>query len=841
MASSTALLVASARTGRTAPLARPRGRAALLPALALPVLLALLLAGWPAQAAEPPNRPETPNRIVDVAVEGAVTVEKAQILSAIASRVDSPLDPETITRDLHTITAMGFFQDARAYAEEVPGKGYRLVLVLLEKPRIVSLEVTGNALVPIKSLQDAMTLKVGSVYSQSALEANLDKIRGVYHEKGYFKVNLATRLERLNAQQYALTVVIEESPRIYITDIRVKGAHVISELEIKRLMRSGEVDCFDWMTDSGVFDEAKINSDLQVITSDYLAKGYLRVFIEKPKITLIRNPEFSRMVVVLSITEGAQYFTGQVDVSGDILGNKQDLMNRLLLKTGQIYSPFDQNQDSFGLSEVYQEQGYAFVLVNPDRRINDTTHIVDVNYQIHRGDKAYVGRIEFTGNRETRDFVLRREFQVRENELYNGRKLRDSQTNLKILGYFKPTLAMDTSPTDVGNVLDLVTRVEEAQTGSLQAQIGYSDQSGLLASLSVSKGNLGGRGQTLRFSTNFAERNVRQSLSLSFLEPHVFETDYSSESALFYAIRDDLTELQRGTITEATVSQGFGYRIIPQLQLNFTVDATNRAFTNVDFVPEQLHTLTTALNWRSVNSPIFPTEGSIMQLALSQVGGQVLQGSTEYRRYRVLGQRFISLNRSSTVVLMGRATLGWLEQVGDNVIPPEDRFRIGGLATLRGYNFLEVGGPYGILQRLVNSNARVALDVAGEPILDASGNPIFTNIDQRTLGLTEVQLSHLVSGGIQERIFNLEMLFPLAGETMRGVVFYDAGQVNAEPIQYTILHETQPGFLDLLQSYGGGLRMITPLGVFRFEYGVKINPGKRESPDKFDFTISTLF
>ena len=93
----------------------------------------------------------------------------------------------------------------------------------------------------------------------------------------------------------------------------------------------------------------------------------------------------------------------------------------------------------------------------------------------------------------------------------------------------------------------------------------------------------------------------------------------------------------------------------------------------------------------------------------------------------------------------------------------------------------------------------------------------------------------------QERLVNLELIFPLAGNNVRGVVFYDAGQVNAEHDQYVILGAEEPGFFDMLQSVGFGVRMITPLGVFRFEYGIKLKVRPNESPNQFDFTIGTLF
>ncbi len=813
----------------------PLARCGRLLALGLVILL-LATAPVLGQAAR-----ETPNRIVEIVVEGLVQVERGQLLTAIASRVDGPLDPDVVTRDLRSIYALGYFQDARADAQAVPGIGYRLILVVKERPRVSSVVLTGNNILATRKLQEVLTLKIGSIFSQSLLETNLDKIRAAYREKGYFKVKLSAQVDKPNDQQYAVTIQVEESPRIYITEIRINATHVLNAIEIKRLMQSAEVDCFDWINDSGVYDENKINADLQIITSQYLRRGYIRVFIEKPKIRIIHRRDFSKLFVDLEITEGAQYFVGTVDISGDILGDKKELLDALLLKTGLPYNPFDQNTDQFGLTERYGEQGYAFAQVNPDRRINDQTHIVDVNYQIRKGEKAYIGRIEFQGNRETRDFVLRREFEVRESELFNGRALRESQQNLRILGYFKPSMIVDAEPTDVGNILDVVTRLEESQTGTLQAQIGYSDQSGFITSLSVSKGNLGGRGQTLRFTTEFAERFVRRSFLVDFIEPHLFDTNYSSETTVSYVQRDDITELRRGTISDVSGSQGFGYLLLPRLRLGFTYEATNRSFTNSDFNSLQLRTFTTSLNWRTVNSPVFPTEGSIIALSSSQVGGEVLQGSTEYRRYNLNAQRFFSVNQTSSVIFMARARLGWLEQIGDNVIPIEDRFRIGGLQTLRGYNFLEVGGPFGVLERRLNAVSVPLLDASGEPVVDDSGNIAFVAIDKRTIGLNEQQLAQLRSGGIQQRIFNLELVFPLTGESIRGVVFYDAGQVNSEPIQYTLLGEHEPQFFELLQSYGFGIRMITPLGVFRFEYGVKLNPRPHETPDKFDFTISTLF
>ncbi|MCH8882402.1 MAG: outer membrane protein assembly factor BamA [SAR324 cluster bacterium] len=789
----------------------------------------------------PSARGQTPNIVVDIRVEGVVQVEMGLILSNLASKIGDPVDRQRVTEDIKTIYGFAYFSDVQAYAEEVPGQGIRLIFVVVEKPRIAFLRLHGNTLLSKTELGRAMSVKVGNVYRPSEVEKMLEQLRQEYRDEGYFSVVVSYQAEQISEREIGVSVLIEETPRVYVTNIRTRNNVVFTELEIQRMIQTSEVDCFDWINDSGVLDELKINQDLQVVSAAYLRNGYIRLFIDKPLVRVIHNPEFSRVEVLMDIAEGDQYFTGTVDIAGDILGDKERLLSALRLAEGEVYNPFDQNQDVFSLNEIYQEQGYAFVRVIADRKINDDTKIVDVVYRIVKGEKAYIGRIEIQGNAETRDFVIRREFEVRENELYNGRKLRESQNNLRRLGYFQPSLQMDTEPTEVGNVLDVVTKVEETQTGTFQAQLGFSEQTKLSLALSLSKGNLFGRGQTLRLRAATGQRGIRQNYSVDFIEPHLLDTDISSDTSFAFRRLDDLTEQNRGAFEELRLSQGFGFPVFRIFRITFTLEGINRTFERSSVNTEKIRSFTTAFSYSTVNHPIFPTDGTEVVLSVSQIGGLVLDGTTEYRRYRVRYRRFMALNETSTMVLMGRARVSWLEQVGDNEIPSQDRFRLGGITTLRGYDFLDVGGPFGRLERELNEIRVPLLDDNGDPILDSNGIPVDTFIDQRTIELNDKELDELRGGGIFERLFNLELLFPLAGDNVRGVIFYDAGEVNAERRQYELLREKEPEFFDLRQSVGVGVRLISPLGVFRFEYGTKLTRESGETPDKFDFTISTLF
>lgn len=831
------------KAGSAPPAGRGTRRPAVVSRLARACGLALAAGwlGWWLGWATPLLAQQGSPRIVEIRVEGAPQVERGQIMSGLRTRVGEPVDAKKITADIKQIFSLGFFEDVRAEVDRTAAGGLVLIFSVVGKARVADLKIVGNTILGDTKLEEIVKLKPGSVFSAQAVDGLLESFRQAYREKGYFKVQLTSRLERLPENRVRIFIIAEESPRLYITRIETRGNIVFTDLEIKRMMSSAEIDCFDWISDSGVFDEMKINQDLQVITAKYLAKGYLKVFIEKPKVRLVHNREFSKIFVSLTIREGEKYLSGNIDISGDVLGKKSDLLDALILKPGSPFDPFKHSKDRFKLSEIYQEQGYAFVRVAPQVTVNEEARTVDIRYRIFKGDKAYIGRIEFQGNRETRDFVMRREFEVQEKELFNGRKLRVSQQNLTRLGFFSPGISLERQETDMDNELDLVTKVKETQTGTLQASMGVSDVSGATMALSLSKGNLFGRGQTLRLTATAAQRNVTENYKIDFIEPHLFGSEISSDTSLAKSTAADTSELSRGNITEFKISQGFGFPLIPLVRWGFSLSLTKRDFQRPANEPSDLRTVTNSLVYNSVNHPIFPSSGMRLIFALSQIGGQVLGGDTEYRRFRFRARRFYSLNEANTLILMTRLRLGWLQAVGDHLIPVEDRFRLGGITSVRGYNFREIGGPFGALERKLNSDATQAYDAAGDPIVDSSGIPAEIMVDRRTLGLNDELMAELRSGGTQERLFNVELLFPLAGDNIRGVVFFDAGNVTAENRQYEILAEDKPDFWTLRQAIGFGVRMITPLGVFRFEYGRKLKTEEGEAPDKFDFTISSLF
>ena len=785
--------------------------------------------------------------IAEIEIKGTSELESSQIMFLIESQVGDILDRKIIRRDIHAIYKMKLFEDVQAEVEELDEgesgkKSYLLRYLVKERPRLAEVKLKGVLLVERTVIEEKMTLLQYDPYDPEKIALNEQIILEHYRSEGYPRVSVNSIIETVEAdaenagERFRVIFEMNEAPRVYLTDIYVSGTKYYSELEIKRFIMSSEIDCVSWANQSGLFREEMINQDLSVITQHYLKKGYIKVFVDKPEVTLIHNPDYSRVDVRLNITEGDQYFIGKIEVSGDVLGDQEILKEDLLLEEGEIYNPFLQNRDRSGISEIYHEQGYAFVRVIPETVINEETKIVDVNFRVVKGEKAYIGRLEIAGNVETRDHVIRREFEVQEEELFNGKKLLRSQQNINRLGFFQSGVVLERSPRDQeNNMLDILARLKETQTGTFQAQMGYSDFSGFSGGVTISKGNLLGTGRTLRFSAQFAEQSVQQKFDATLIDPRLFDSQVSGSIFSSRSKLGDSTEFERGIITENNYGFSLGMPLyFRDLRFGTQISALDRLFSGSD-TDLFKRSVSPSLTYNTVNHPVFPSAGIKTSIRMIQTGTP-FGGNIRLREYQLQYQQFWALNTDNTFILMAKGRLGLLQEQGSSPIPSEDRYRLGGIDSVRGHYYYNISGPYGSSEQRNNIAYRV--------ITDELGYQQTKTYDSRTVGLNSSELQELKSGGISERVFNLELLFPLSQDEnsfVRGVLFMDAGNVNAESRQYQLLDETEPEFFDMRKSAGFGVRVITPMGVLRFEYGSKLDKRPSETPDRFEFTVSGLF
>ncbi|MDT8445955.1 MAG: outer membrane protein assembly factor BamA [bacterium] len=793
------------------------------------LLLALLFVFWslPAWAQLAPVSQSNP-KIVEIRFDGIELIETGLLYNTISSSVNYPLSRPQVAQDIKDLFRLGYFDDVKAELEQVgPGEAV-LVFRCVEKPRISKLAVIGQTKLDKKTLIEKLKVHENNMFNEARIQADLDLIKEEYRKKGYLKTQV--RYERRDAGpgQVEVDYLVEETPKVYLTQFHVTGTKYFYPLDVERFMSSAEVDCFSWITDSGVFQEQKINQDLGLITQQYLINGFIKVHIDKPKVVLTQKRDLSVIGVSLAITEGEQYWTGKIDIVTDddtqLLADKKEMIEKTFnLQEGEVFNPFKQSQDRFALNDVYTEQGYAFARVRPETNIHEDTKIVDVTYHIIRGEKAYIGRVEIEGNFETKDSVVRRELEIHDNELFDGLKLRNSKEAITKLGFFEQGFGVDfqQEPGEVENEIDYTIKLDEAQTGSFNASMSYSAYSGMVLSLSISKRNLFGTGKSVSFTAERRQRGENL-FKVNLTNPYWFDTEFTVDTAVY-------SELLADTYYD-TKGQGFywgmGYPLWKDWNGNIRYSYRDELYQNIQangsailggIEAQTYRSLRLAASYSTVNHPMFPSSGQSGTLSTERFGG-VLGGSTAYQELRLDTKYFRPFNDDNTVIFMANYRQSRLMQTEPGKeIPAAQRYYIGGITTVRGHEWGDISGPSGYNER---------------------------PIDFSTSDLTTEELSYYNQHqrGVDQRILNLEMLFPLTreGTNLRGVVFFDAGNVWSEDRMYEMVGLTKDPYY-MRTAYGTGVRMITPMGVFRFEYGIKLDKKPQESPGRFDFHISGLF
>ncbi len=789
--------------------------------------------------------------IIDIKVEGLKVIEKGLVISIVQSQRGGRISPITVSEDIKALYQLGYFKDVSVNVETEEAGRLNLIFKLVEKPRIALIEIRGNRTISTEDLKEKLKVFRNNMVDHKRIKADVDIILEEYRKKGYMQTQVEYEIETINKNSVSLMYQVKESPKVYLTEIDITGTKVYPPLDIERIMLSAEIDCFAWMNDSGVFQESKVNQDLQVITQHYLSNGYIKVRIDKPQAVLIKNRDYSRVKIGLNITEGEQYFTGKVDVvSADghqLLIDKEELIPNMALQTGDVFNPYKQNKDRFKITQRYQEQGYAFSKVRVKNKIDDKTRTVDITYHVHRGEKAYIGRLEIEGNYETMDHVVRRELEIFDNELFDGVKLNESRKKINRLGFFEQGGGVRLRKTKGAeeNTLDYRVILQEAQTGTFNASLTYSGYSGFAVVLSVSKKNFMGTGRTVTLSTEQkAEGESRYDFSL--VSPYWFDTQFVNSFRIFSIFEtDDYYDTR-------TLGFNFGlsYPVWKDVSANGNYSWKNEDYTDISDIGEDSLDGVTQNDYRSfrlgttystVDHPMFPSNGYEASFSVEQFGG-VFGGTIDYRRYSFNTRYFKTLNEAGTLVFGGKFNWSHLRKTDPSQeILLSKRFRIGGITTVRGFDYDDIEGPSseGELGELAVEYISNKYPYQGD-YSDCQADPVCAALPKDKDETREYFEQH--RGGNTQRILNLQLYYPLTreGNRIRGLVFFDAGNVWSEDRMYEITGQERDDWYYRM-STGVGVNLITPMGVLRFEYGVKLDKKPQESPSKFDFHISGLF
>jgi len=652
-----------------------------------------------------------------------------------------------------------------------------LVYKLLKKKRITRLEIIGNKSVDKEAILAVMQTKEGEIFDPKAL----------YQKEGYFDAQVEYKIIPITSEKVKLTFIIKEGEKAYIKKIIFEGNKAFKDKTLKKQMKNKERWFLSFITGSGKLKTDELENDVNRIANFYYNHGYINVKIGEPQV----ERRGTDIYITIPVEEGEQYKVGKIAITGDLLKPETELKKILKLKSGAVYNREQLQKDITALSDVYASEGFAYVEIEPEIKVNSSTLSVDVVYHIKKGIKVYVGRIEFEGNTKTRDKVLRRELWIGEGETFNKIKIEKSIEALHRLGYFED-VKLETQRGEEPNEVNLKIKVKEQPTGSFSIGAGYSSIENFIIMADITQRNLFGRGQQVTLRGYIG--SVTQRYTFDFTEPYLFDSQLSTGFQAFKWDTEYIDFTKESSGGEIRLSYPLGYysRIYSTYHYekaktaDFNEEIASKYITEL---ADGIATSSIRLSWRRDTRNRFfnPSKGMVLSGSIEYAGG-FLGGDSAFNRYEGSASIFIPLFWNTVGFI--RTKVGYIDRRGKGILPLFEKYYLGGPNTIRGYDFATIS------PRDPETGERIG------------GNKMF--------------------------LCNLEYRFPIF-EKIRlfGVVFFDAG--NSYDINQSF------DLTNLKKSVGMGVRWFSPMGPIRLEFGFALNAEEDESTSNWEFAMGTFF
>ena len=466
-------------------------------------VLALLLAVAFSLAAYGSSAPAAAQPIV---VEGA-SVDPSTLKPYFAGT-----DPAAIERGVEDLRATGIY--SAVSAKVVNGT---IVVSLTPGAQIINrVAFEGNRNLQKDQLEVEVKSKPGARFDETTAQGDVQRIKDAYKKYGRNESRVTYRLAPLPNGRVDLVFTIEEGEKTGIREIRFVGNHAVSDYRLHNLMQTTTMfPVLSWFKSTDVYDPDRLASDEEAIRRYYMRNGYADFRITNTEVTYEPNPP--GYVITITMEEGPQYRVSTVAVDSHIANvNGPALLPLVQLHPGDVYDAGAVDKSVEALTRAVASQGYAFSEVRPHGERDEANHTIALAFSVDNGPKVYIERIDIVGNTRTRDYVIRREFDIGEGDPYNHELIERAERRLNALGYFKK-VHISNRPGSTPDRVIVIVEVEDQPTGSISLSGGYSTTQGFMAELAYTETNFLGRGQYVRLS--ISDGQYSQGWKASFTEP----------------------------------------------------------------------------------------------------------------------------------------------------------------------------------------------------------------------------------------------------------------------------------------------------------------------------------
>lgn len=738
-----------------------------------------------------------PFTVRDIRVEGLQRVEPGTIFASLPFRVGETYNDEKGSSAIRALFGLGLFKDVRL---EVSGDV--LVVIVEERPTVADVDFVGikefDKEVLKKALRD-IGLADGRPFDKALADRAEQELKRQYVNRSLYSAEVLTTVTPIERNRVNLTFSVIEGDVAKIKEIRVVGNKAFSESTLRGLFDLNTGGWLSWYTKSNQYSRAKLNADIETLRSYYLTRGYLEFKVDSTQVAI--SPNKQDISVTLNITEGERFTVSGVKLEGNFLEREEEFKSLVTIKPGDAYNADLVAQTVKAFTEYYGSFGFAFAKVDAKPEIDRANNRVAFVLQGDPSRRAYVRRVNISGNNRTRDEVVRREFRQFEASWYDGDKIRLSRDRVDRLGYFTDVNIDTQEVPGTPDQVDLNLAVVEKPTGNLQLGVGFSSAEKLSLIFGFKQENAFGTGNYLGLEVNTSKYN--RQFVVSTVDPY-FTVDGISRTLEVYSRTTRPYEAQGGLLGSDYVIKTTGGSVrfgVPFSELDtvyFGVGLEQFDISGVNLPPiyqtyitqfgAKSNTVPLTVGWSrdERDSALVPTTGRYQRV----YGDWGVAGDARFLRANYQVQQYFPLSKQYTLALNGE--WGWGKGLNGQPFPVFKNSYSGGLGSVRGF---QTG----------------------------------------SLGPRDIQENAI--GGPKKITLNAELIAPFPGagndKTLRLYGFVDAGNVFGETQKYD--------FGDMRVSTGVGISWISPLGPLRLAIAHPIRKKPGDRIQRLQFQIGTSF
>ena len=734
--------------------------------------------------------------VKDIRLGGLQRIAAGTVFNYLPIKVGDRVDGTLTAEAVRALFKTGFFHDVRLERE-----GETLVVSVVERPSIGSIEFVGNDDIKTENLVDALSqigFAQGRVFNRSVLDQVEQELHRTYFAAGRYGAEIASTVTPLERNRVGVRIDISEGAVAKIRRINVVGNSEFDDdtlLDEFKLSTSG---MFSFLTQSDRYSKSKLAADLETLRAFYLDQGFINFNIDSTQVAI--TPDRTDVYITINLTEGSQFVVRDLYLQGTLIVAEEELFELVTVAQGDIFSRKQVTETVRHIGDRLGNEGYLHANVNAVPEIDENQKSVDLTFYVDPGSRVYVRRINFLGNAKTRDEVLRREMRQVESGWISTEAIERSKTRLNRLGFFDSVNVETTTVPGTTDHVDVDVEVVERPSGNLLLGAGYSGAQGAVLDISVTEENFLGTGNRLRASLNTSE--VSRDISLSWFNPY-WTDDGISRGLDAYNRRTDASDanLADYDLDEIGAGMSFGIPVSEFTRVSAGLDVKRTEFLPGPsasdevqaFLDEHGGDFVTALvtgSWSfdSRNSRWLPSTGSLTRLS-----GEIAVPGGDLTFYKVFArhQRFFPLAGDFAFALEGE--IGYGDGIGGTrELPLTENFFAGGLRSVRGFKANTLG-PRDSLSAPLGGNLKVV--------------------------------------GTAELI--LPLPFSQASNTFRITGFLDTGNV----------YGGQQGFdFDTLRySVGVGAIWLSPIGPLTMSFAEPLKTEDDDETQKFQLTFGTSF